>query len=397
VYYTHQALDMNIEDHPLAKSLPKATEAPSIQPGPQVFRAFAVCEDAPEKLEDFIYQDILQLSLHITSFNDATLVALLWPHTLMDVMGQQALLHGWSLVLAGRESEVPPMLGAREDALYVATDTSVEQEEFIVGQKQLRGWSMLMFVLRFVWDLLWNQVVETRTIFLPKRAVNELCRQARGDLAAQDNGEQKPFISEGDVLTAWAARAVASSLPKPRPVTVLHALNARFRLTPLLQASGVYIQNMAVAAFTFLSSEVATGPLGPIARENRRHLIEQSTEAQVLAFLRELQREFKSGSDATLVRGEPDAVLIPFTNWTRANLFKVVDFSPAVVRVGETAQSRNNPLGTMVFHHAQSMRQIPAARNAFMVLGKDNSDNYWLTGLLLPATWLKIEEQLNGM
>jgi hypothetical protein len=227
--------------------------------------------------------------------------------------------------------------------------------------------------------------------------VNELCRQARGDLAAQDNGEQKPFISEGDVLTAWAARAVASSLPKPRPVTVLHALNARFRLTPLLQASGVYIQNMAVAAFTFLSSEVATGPLGPIARENRRHLIEQSTEAQVLAFLRELQREFKSGSDATLVCGEPDAVLIPFTNWTKANLFKVVDFSPTVVRVGETAQSRNNPLGTMVFHHAQSMRQIPAARNAFMVLGKDNSDNYWLTGLLLPATWLKIEEQLNGM
>jgi hypothetical protein len=167
VYYTHQALDMNIEDHPLAKSLPKATEAPSIQPGPQVFRAFAACEDAPEKLEDFIYQDIPQLSLHITSFNDATLVALLWPHTLMDVMGQQALLHGWSLVLAGRESEVPPMLGAREDALYIATDKSVEQEEFIVGQKQLRGWSMLMFVLRFVWDLLWNQVVETRTIFLP--------------------------------------------------------------------------------------------------------------------------------------------------------------------------------------------------------------------------------------
>ncbi|KAJ5974901.1 hypothetical protein N7481_008608 [Penicillium waksmanii] len=57
VYYTHQALDMNIEDHPLAKSLPKATEAPSIQPGPQVFRAFAACENAPEKLEDFIYQD----------------------------------------------------------------------------------------------------------------------------------------------------------------------------------------------------------------------------------------------------------------------------------------------------------------------------------------------------
>jgi hypothetical protein len=50
----------------------------------------------------------------------------------MDVMGQQALLRAWSLVLAGRESEVPPMLGAREDAVCVAADEPEELEEFIV-------------------------------------------------------------------------------------------------------------------------------------------------------------------------------------------------------------------------------------------------------------------------
>jgi hypothetical protein len=232
---------------------------------------------------------------------------------------------------------------------------------------------------------------------LAQKVVNELCRQAHSDLAAQGNGNEKPFISEGDVLTAWATRALASSLPKPRPVTVLHALNARFRLTHLVQASGVYVQNMAVAAFTFLSSEVATGDLGRIALENRRHLMEQSTEGQVLAYLRELRRESKSGSDPALVCGESNAVLIPFTNWTRADFFRVADFSPAVVRAGETSQSRSNPPGTIVFHHAQSMRQSPAARNVFVVLGKDNRDNYWLTGTLLPPAWLKIEEHLNGM
>jgi hypothetical protein len=398
VSYTHQALAMDIEDHPLAKTLPRATEAPSIQPGPQGFRTFAARKDAPATLEDFICQDTPQLSLHITSFNDATLVALSWPHTLMDVMGQQALLRGWSLVLASRESEVPPMLGAREDAMCVAADAPVEkEEEFRLGQKQLRGWAMLMFGLRFAWDLLWNRVVETRTIFLPKRVVAELRSQAQGDLAAQDGGEEKPFISEGDVLTAWAMRAVASSLPQPRPVTVLHALNARFRLSSLVQASGVYVQNMSVAAFTFLSPDVATGPLGPIALENRRHLMEQSTEAQVLAFLRELRRESKSGSDPALVCGEPDALLMPFTNWTRAGFFKTADFSPALVRAGETGQSRSNPPGTMVFHHAQSMRQSPTVRNVIVVLGKDHGDNYWLTGILLPLAWAKIEEDINRM
>jgi hypothetical protein len=90
------------------------------------------------------------------------------------------------------------------------------------------------------------------------------------------------------VLTAWATRAVASSLSQARPVTVLHALNVRFRLSLLFQSSDVYVQNMAVTAFTFLSPEVARGSLGPFTLENRHHLMEQPTEAQVLAFLREV-------------------------------------------------------------------------------------------------------------
>src|SRR4051812_31230521 len=171
---------MDIKDHPLAKTLPNASEAPFMRPGSEDFRAFAAREDAPATLDDFIYYDTPQLSLHITSFNDATLVGLSWPHALMDVMGQQALLRGWSLVLAGRESEVPPMLGAREDVLCAAADAPMEkEEEFMLAQKQLRGWGMLKFGLRFAWDMLWNQVVETRTIFLPKRVVAELRRQAQ--------------------------------------------------------------------------------------------------------------------------------------------------------------------------------------------------------------------------
>src|SRR5262249_36842382 len=155
----------------------------------------------------------------ITSFSDATLVALSWPHTLMDVMGQQALLQGWSLVLADRESEVPAMLGAREDVICTAADVVVEKpEEFKVGQKQLRGWAMVMFGLRFAWDMLWSPVVETRTLYLPQRVVAQLQSQAQGELTTQDGGEKSPFVSEGDVLTAWATRAVASSLPYPRPI-----------------------------------------------------------------------------------------------------------------------------------------------------------------------------------
>ncbi|KAK6861005.1 hypothetical protein PG995_004641 [Apiospora arundinis] len=400
ISFSHQSLAMNLNDHPLGKKLPVATEVASIQTGPQEFRAFAAREDAPTTLEDFLYQDVPQLSLHITSFNDATLVGLSWPHTLMDVMGQQALLHSWCLVLAGRELEVPALLGAREDPICAAADAPVEKEEaFKVGEKQLTGLGMLSFGVRFASDLLWNRVVETRTIFLPKKAVAELRRQARVDLAAGDgSGDEPPFLSEGDVLTACVARAVASSLPQPRPVTVLQVLNARFRLSSLVSVSGVYIQNMALAAFTFLSPEVARGPLGPIAMENRRCLTEQSTEGQVLAFLRKLRVMPKPSRDPSMVVcGEPDALLMPFTNWTRAEFFKTADFGPAVVRAGDISKARNNMPGTMVYHHASSMRESRTARNVIVVLGKDHNEGYWLTGMLLPPAWVQIQKQINTL
>ena len=383
VAYSHTAIPSPIEDHPLAKTLPKPTSTASIQRGSDQFREFQAREDAPATLEDYL-NDIPQLSLHITSFNDATLVALTWPHTLMDVMGQQALLRGWSLVLAGRDAEVPAFLGAREDALLSAPDE--KQEEY--RPKRLLGFAMFMFALRFIIGLLFNRVVETRTIFLPKKAVAELRRQAQDDLSGE-------FVSEGDVLTAWATRAVAASMP-PRPISVLHALNLRFRLPSLIEAPGVFVQNMAVSAFSLFTPELLRGPLGPIALENRRHLMEQTTEPQLLALLRDLRRDYSPGGDTTVLCGESNALLMPFTNWTRANVYQAADFSAAVVRAGE-GDSRINPAGTMVYHHAGAMRQNPTMRNVVVIHGKDHGDNYWLTGLLLPAAWVKIEEEIQKL
>ncbi|ORY09327.1 hypothetical protein BCR34DRAFT_589431 [Clohesyomyces aquaticus] len=398
VSYSHQAFPMDIEDHPLAKTLPKATDAPSIQPGSQEFMPFAAKENAPTTLEDFIYQDVPQLSLHITSFNDATLVALSWPHTLMDVMGQQALLRGWTLVLAGQEHEFPPMLGARDDAICAAVDASdAKEEEFKMNQKRLKGLGMLKFGLNFAWDMVWNRVVETRTIFLPRRAMAELRRQAMDDLAAQKDGEEEPFISEGDVLTAWAIRAVALSLPNPRPVTALHALNARFRLPSLIQAAGVYVQNMAVAGFAFISPEVARGPLGPIALENRRHLMEQATQGQVLAAVRELRQQRKDGNEQPVLCGDSGALLMPFTNWTRAAVWEAADFGPAVLRTGRTREGRSNKPGSLVYHHASSMKVNPGMRNVFVVLGKDCEKNYWISASLLPQAWVRVEDELRKL
>jgi hypothetical protein len=401
VSYSQESLytGMNIADHPLGKTLPRATEGPSIQSGPQHFRLFAARQDAPTTLDDFIFNDIPQLSLHITTFKDATIIGLSWPHTLMDVMGQQALLRGWSMMLAGRQSDVPPVLGAREDEICAVQTGHAEREEFKLREKVMGAWGLITFGVQFALDLVRNPVVETQTIFLPQSAVAKLRQQAEMDLSPSGGDKPPPFVSDGDILTAWATRAVASSLPQPRPVTVLHALNIRFRLPSLIEAPGVFIQNMAVAAYTFLSADCARGPLGPIALENRRHLLDQSTEGQVLAFMHELLKDSKSGGDPRVLCGDSNALLLPFTNWGRANIFKAADFSPAIVESANAAStnaaSRRSPPGTITYHHADSMIQTSTARNVVVVLGKDHDDNYWITGVqLMPSTWTKIEEDI---
>lgn len=396
VAYTHNSFTDNINDHPLGKTLPKSTDGPSIQPGPYSFREFAAREGAPLGFKDFIYHDTPQLSLHITSFNDATLVAISWSHTLMDAMGRHALLQSWSLVLSGREAEVPPLLGAREDVVCAALDGPAEYEDFKLESMRLTGWAIFMFALRFVRDLLWNSVVETRTIFLPKGLMADLRSEAQTDIAVANGGE-KSFVSDGDVLAAWATRAVAASLPRPRPITMVQALNARFRIPEITQATGVYIQNMVVTASTFLSADAARGPLGQIALLNRRHLMEQSTEGQILAYLRKVQAKSRPHGLPMLLLGESDVLLLPFTNWSKANFFKMIDFSGAVVRAGETGSSRKNPPGSIVYHHAQTLNAASVARNMFLVMGKDHGENYWITGLLLPRTWAEIETQLKAI
>lgn len=378
-------MNMAIEDHAVAKDLPKADGSVKQYPGPDAFADFSARSDAPATLQDLLSGDTPQISVHVTSFTNATLVGLSWPHTMMDVMGQQAFLEAWSLVLAGRESEVPPVLGAREDTLLTLTsDPSSPQDAYMLNSQRLAGLSMVKFGARFAWDMLTQPASSTRTICLPKATLSALRARAQKDITAAE------FISDGDVLAAWTISAVSASLPYPRPITALHAMNARFRLPSLLAARGVYLQNMLVPGFTFISPSIARGPLGPIALDNRQRLLQQATESQVLASLRE-QRI--SGDPSTLLYGEPDAVLMPFTDWTKAKFFEKADFGAAVAKEGGV-EERLNGKGKPWFQHCSARKAAQGTRFMVVILGRDEGGNTWLTLTLPEAAWREVEGSL---
>lgn len=308
----------------------------------------------------------------------------------MDVMGQKSLLQAWSLVVAGRDNEVPAMLGAREDAVCAALDTpAAKKEEFALAPLHLKGLRFAMWALRFFWDIFCNRVVEKRSIFIPHKAMDKLRQRAQDDLPVVD-GQDKPFISDGDILTAWLCRSVALSLPRPRPLAVMQALNIGLRLPSLINAPGLFVQNMTLSGGVNLAADVARGSLGSIALNHREQLAGQLSEAQVLASLRHIREKVKpETSSVPRLFAPPDAVLVNFSNWSRADIFNVVDFSGAVVRAGGT-----DPPGKLASQYHGSLSDNSAMRNVFIIVGKDREGNYWIQGHLLPQTLAWIEESL---
>lgn len=87
--------------------------------------------------------------------------------------------------------------------------------------------------------------------------------------------------------------------------------------------------------------------------------MEQATEPPVVASLRE-QRS-KDNSSA-LVCSDANGVLVQFTDRIIAKLIATADFNSSVLRAGEASETRNNPSGTLVYHHASSRRPKSTAR-----------------------------------
>jgi|SRR5690242_13627227 len=393
--YSHEHIDLAVEDHEATKNFPRPTRDVSFWPSPHSFEALTAPIGAPRCPKDLWLRDTPQMSLRITTFTNATLVAITWPHTLMDIMGQQALLHAWSLVLQGRESEVPPVLGAHADALSEAASISTEKpQEYSLKSKQLEGPRLIKFVSRYLWDMVRGPCPETQTICLPFQVMAALRLQAQLDIATSTNGNKSAFVSDGDILTAWAMRAISTSLPRLRPMTALHVMNARFRIPSLSNAPGIYLQNMILPANTFLSAEEALKPMGMIALSNRQHLVEQATEAQVLACLRE---QYQAKDTSKLLYSDSNALPVPFTNWSKANLLRAADFHPAVVRTGLGKQPRCNPPGTPIFHQVSALKQSRTTKLMVVIMGKDHESNYWLTMTLPPVAWTKVKQSLQEL
>lgn len=413
VGYSHAAFKSSIKSHHLASKLPKETEWPSVQLGSDQFTSLAMRKGSPTKLDDYLYSDEPLLALHIVSFTDATLVTISWSHAATDGMGLRVLVGSWCQVLAGNERKVPQFASAREDPLdrAIAAPETLGRQRWILHDAILIGFTFLVFAIRFLWELLFGPKTEIKTLFLPRETVTKLRENAIADLDRADPGltnkeygfnhsfTAKPFISEGDVLTAWMTRCMAATKsPKSnRGVTVINMFELRGRLPTFLDPAKAFVCNLMAPTWTLLSVRtIAETSVGCLAARMRETIVEQTTEAQVLAQLR-VQKEEMGATGRPPIAGEAGCWLITFSNWTKMDFFNAVDFSPAVIRTGDNAVTRANRMGTPDYFHCIPFIETISARDTLSIMGKDARGNYWAVGMLNPATWRKVEEDLESL
>lgn len=266
---------------------------------------------------------------------------------------------------------------------------------------------LALYALRNMTDYL--RPLETRVVRIPAAFVAKLQAQAQLDLGpgAGGGGDPRatPFVSTGDVLCAWWTKLVTAPFLRARSrrtVVVVHAMELRDLLgRDLLPGCG---RRRAGAGACFLSNAVAfvhvllpardvlAALLGVTALAFRTAVAALGTRAQTEGFAAAWRSN--TGRMPPLF-GDARMHLVTFSNWTKANLYET-DFSAAVVdaagrRGHRGARGAAGPGRPVYIQNSQLGLLLP---NAFPIIGKDGSGNFWLSGYLKRGVWARLEQEL---
>ncbi|KAK4210763.1 hypothetical protein QBC37DRAFT_442535 [Rhypophila decipiens] len=408
VRYSHVTFDMNMDQHPqLRDHFPHPTEGPSMQSG----------------FQEYLQSDHPQISLHVVSFRDATLVAVKIPHFSTDIIGWHHLLHNWSLVLSGLEDEVQPFGGFNEDITERIAHLSIPDKPSeklsspdieLAGHKQLTGLGMFLFVLRFLWAILFGPRVTSRTVFLPAKTMQILREETRRDLEThvqQCSSSQKITPSDADMLTAWTAKMTLTSTSREIPnkmsqtASIMTVVDMRKRCPSIFSPPDdngqvpVYIQNLSSVAMTHLPVKaLLSQPLGITASQIRRSVTPQASEEVISGVVRHVLADVPGRlRTGTTLFAKGTEILFPTSNWTCARLFEF-DLGPAVIgHTGNKPGSSNARPGRPMTIAPVVFSTNPVIRNTWTVTGRDAQGNYWLQAVSGDETWAVVGRELERL
>ncbi|KAI0835726.1 hypothetical protein F5Y06DRAFT_288865 [Hypoxylon sp. FL0890] len=405
IRFSHVEFGMDIAAHPLASRLHKKTgNKPSVHEGCHVFREFSIQSTLPNNIKHYLSTDEPLICLHINSFTDATLVSIILPHSLSDAMGTADLLQAWAHVIRNQNVESLGIQfgGAREDiaaSVGAANDKTAHDTKFVLEDQQTKGLSLLVFMARYALDVLTHRNIETHHIYLPASFLSYLRRQAEEESRhnSQDETKSAPFMSDGDLITAWGSRMVLSSSSRKGSAVICNVFDMRKRLGHLQSSSPsratAYLQNLILPSTTLLTAEEAKSlSVSQIALRVRKAIVEQTSEAQVRSLMRIARSWFAKLGTMPLFASWDTTRVIACTNWSKARFLDRADFGHAAVAAGgKTGVRKVRP----VAFWGTTLAVNDNPRDTFVIYGKDHDGDYWVHAYLRKETWDLIRKELD--
>lgn len=394
--FTTTTYGININDHPLGSQLPKAGQDQSfLSPSSDFFTSIVCRPDSPRELADWIYTDRPQLDIHAALFQDATLLTISYLHTFSDAISRTNLFEAWIAVLRGHEEEVPAFVPYDHDPLYTLGKEAPRQS-YRNLRRLLSGLSLVIFGLRYMFEILWFPKLEEHPIRLPGRCVDQMRKTVLQELAiTASRGTRKPFVSEGDVVVAWWVRTMIKALkPAPdRTIMVMNVFNV-WNLFPEWFPHGAagLVGNSFFYSYTLLvaSKVLQDTDLKYVASTNRTALMEHRTKQQVAA-MTAIQRE--NFMKAAPVVGDSKLLFMAATNQHKARYFET-DWSAAVIAPGVPLSGRPHALGRPSYvNDIEYCRGYPT-RNIVRIIGKDAGGDWHLLFKARAGAWRVIHQEL---
>ncbi|KAJ7783816.1 hypothetical protein DFH07DRAFT_205754 [Mycena maculata] len=185
---------------------------------------------------------------------------------------------------------------------------------------------------------------DSRWIFVPADFLAKMTQDCRDELKAGGK-ESQVWVSEGDVLLAWWAKAVYSTnSPETRrpPLAVSIPLNIRDRLPAL--ANRTYLHNaIHMSTHVFPTSEsLAQIPLSQLALTFRRTIMLATTEEIARSLMYKTQTYYSTDDHSVLATHfPPTSEKFVLSNWLGMNWASEgwLNFRPALMDRLDTSQS----------------------------------------------------------
>ncbi|KAK0101345.1 hypothetical protein ONS95_006521 [Cadophora gregata] len=399
VQFSREDHEFPMSEHPLASRLPQPTGKIETYPGPKEFCSLGQGPYSPRNLDDYVYSGTPQFCLHVQKFTDGTLVSLTLTHISTDLVGLACIIEAWSLVLAGKSEAVVPMAGYREDP-FDGMVNPAPKERHVLQDRIIDGWRFNYWGLRSLFEAWRCPDIESRTLCIPKNVMAALMKEARGhiedDIAAAPSGH-KPFISEGDVLTAVACRILAQyqGPGSSREMATIMALDPRGRVKSVFRQDTAYVQNSPTNIYFFCHADKAVEmPVGQLALAVRNAIAAQTTEEQLKAAAYLSAKSIKA-SQMPVIFGDKDMATQFMSNWTKGHLLDKMDFAPAVVK--DAAPELSSKPGHPIYYQASdpSHSTVSVISSVFVVVGKDYEENTWFSISVPGKMWSDLLEFLN--